>query len=177
MHYYGMAIIRPGSTLDDVMAPFWEGLEVEPHWEVMDDRLVRLLMPIYGVDTVEDFVGFENELSLSARLTDSGKVETWTTRNPYAKWDWYRQKGRMGNALPRIDGLFADRARASEIAWKKFRDTDVFIPFDVFTAEGLREVRSRFDWDEPSVEQREWMVNLGQIINPSCDVVVVDCHI
>ncbi len=110
MSHYTVAVFhRKDQSIDDLLAPYSENLEVEPYIRFTRDEAIDYAR--------ENYVGFENKSddecwSLVAayyeKTDDMGNV--YSTYNPKSKWDWYSIGGRWAGEL--ID---TDEARVGDI--------------------------------------------------------------
>ena len=133
MSHYAVAVFtKPnGKSLDELLAPYDENLEVEPYLYKTKEEALAVIAE------------YEDDHPEYKTLTDEEKIKRYfgvryfdedgnpmTTYNPNSKWDWYSIGGRCAGLLkakegkhgegsafhanPRIDGKF-DSARVGDI--------------------------------------------------------------
>lgn len=109
-HFVGIVFLDPESNLNNVLEPYWEGLEVPPYVsETREEVLSRIKKHLSEFNNTEN----EDFRILSIKLmqgtaSDEELLEWYkrqgvnldeegnelTTYNPDSKWDWYSVGGR-----------------------------------------------------------------------------------
>ncbi len=141
MSHFSVAVLaRDGQTVDELLAPYDENLEVEPYvWktraelekEFLDckekikkdpnSNLARIQystdpesqVDILGIDMLTFARWYYGKNSL---FDEEGNL--LTTRNPNSKWDWYTVGGRWWNLLITKQGNRTNVARIKDIDWE-----------------------------------------------------------
>ena len=98
MSHYAVAVIHDkNQNIDELLAPYWEELKVEPYVEYTRQEAID-----FAKKYIPDAEGKSDEAcwKLMARgreTDDEGNI--YSTRNPNAKWDWYDIGGRFYDVL------------------------------------------------------------------------------
>lgn len=132
-HYTVAVFTKEGQSVEDLLAPFDESIEVEPYVSQTKEEIIseskemkkrileRIKEPDYEVDgwereylsceTDEDFykAGIDYEEQYDE---DGGLLSTY---NPNSKWDWYSIGGRWSGLLKRKDGLRVDSCLVKDL--------------------------------------------------------------
>lgn len=115
MSHYSVAVIHTeGANIDEMLSPYWEELEVEPHLAYTRQEAIdwaRKYMPDYADKSDEECY---KVLAADYDNKDPETGNLYTTSNPNAKWDWYTVGGRWSNMLVTKDGR-EDTAKMSDV--------------------------------------------------------------
>lgn len=108
-HFRVLVCLKPGQDLEAALAPFDENLEVAPYreyeegepgdqwyWDKNTDGETATWPQVVGVWNAK-----YGESDGEMHLDDDGRAYTMSTRNPRAKWDWWKTGGRWP-ALMRV---------------------------------------------------------------------------
>jgi len=107
------------ATVESILEPYCEGLEVEPYWEAEDctwerqyyagdqftppDGQERLKPDATDEELVEFLNAYHDDEAIDGvgpfRVGEDGVIERRSTYNPDSKWDWYTTGGRWNGAL------------------------------------------------------------------------------
>jgi hypothetical protein len=118
MSHYAVAVFhRKNQDIDDLLAPYWEELDVDPYIDLTRDEAIA-----YGKANItdEEQSGKSDEEIwqivadwYGGKTDDDGNI--YSTYNPNSKWDWYEVGGRFSGMLKRKDGGDCDAAIVSDI--------------------------------------------------------------
>jgi hypothetical protein len=125
MSHYSVAVILPReasayeleSLVDEVLAPFQEGLEVEEYIGYTREDAEKIYFKYTGkklpkgeeyANIAEDFFG--------GRIDNQGNILSCS--NPQSKWDWYEVGGRWENTVKTKDSRLVNFARIKDIEFK-----------------------------------------------------------
>ena len=118
MSHFPVAVFHyEDQHVSDLLAPYNEKITVEPYIEYTRQEAINHAKECYGYDT-ESWT--DNECwSFIARNYASGMIDEegnlYSTRNPKAKWDWWKVGGRCVNALEKYDGTYTNEGRVKDI--------------------------------------------------------------
>lgn len=127
MSHYAVAVFtKEGQSLEELMEPFYEGIEVEPYIAKTKQEIIQeakelkesiskrleenKLEPsdwqqeILDCKTDEEF--YQANIYEDEEYDEEGN--RLSTYNPDSKWDWYEVGGRWSNMLTTIDGEKVD---------------------------------------------------------------------
>lgn len=128
MSHYAVAVFtKEGQSLEELMEPFYEGIEVEPYIAKTKQEIIQeakdlkesiskrleenKLEPsdwqqeILDCKTDEEF--YQANIYEDEEYDEEGN--RLSTYNPDSKWDWYEVGGRWSNMLTTIDGEKVDK--------------------------------------------------------------------
>lgn len=122
-HFTVVVVTATPDEVERVLAPYDENLEI-PHTEYIEpdelERAIKLYAehPEYSVDPTDPLAVLRayEEVEVQAEDGPDGTVlySRQSTRNPNAKWDWYRVGGRWGGFFQLKEGEQAPEADASD---------------------------------------------------------------
>lgn len=122
MSHYAVAVFHEADqSIDELLAPYDENLEVEPYVRFTREEAIQYARDNYKSykDATDDKCW---ECMAEGRDTDDdGNI--LTTYNPDSKWDWYQEGGRYSGLL-KVDGEEMDEARVGDIDFSM--DMDVY---------------------------------------------------
>jgi hypothetical protein len=97
--HFSVLVVGPDVHL--ALEPFCCEHEVEPYWQQLDQWSLGELIRRYGPAYSDaDLVEFAEEVELGRVRQDAeGLLQTLTTSNPDARWDWYEVGGRWEGLL------------------------------------------------------------------------------
>ena len=116
MSHYAIAVIHRGNQdVDELLEPYWEGLEVEPYVWKTKDELIKYGREYYSeTETMTDDECFRFMTdAMDKEIDEDGNV--YSTYNPDSKWDWYEEGGRFCNMLKLKGGATCDSARIADL--------------------------------------------------------------
>jgi hypothetical protein len=138
VHFCVLVAVGPDDSLDGMLEPYDEAIEVEPYWQLdhdLDDPTLdhsRVLQWIAKAEEKEqpfdewaqDVWGSPHKLANAAdepHDPDGRKVWSQVTWNPQGEWDWWTIGGRYSDRLMTdLDGP-CDEAKVSDLALNKMK--------------------------------------------------------
>jgi hypothetical protein len=129
MHYSGLVV---ATDLDEELEPFADYHKVARFRHFVDSDELQLMAKEYAVDP-SDLVALEKRLKEWREEeggVHEGRLFTWSTDNPQAKFDWYEVGGRFGAFLqlrePRIETRWFGlrRVRVSHVTRARKHEVD-----------------------------------------------------
>lgn len=129
MHYSCLVV---GTNVDEELEPFADYHRVEPYRHFLEPEEVVLMARHFGLQptNIEDLVGKLREWREEEGGVHEGRLFTWSTENPRAKFDWYEAGGRFGAFLrlrePRIESRWFGlrRQRVTHVTRARKQDID-----------------------------------------------------
>lgn len=133
MHYLLAVIHYKNQSIEDLMEPFYEGLQVEPHVIRTKAELIEkaknLKVSILKREATEKYNLTEWERRLISCKTDeefynalkdedslyNENGDELSTYNPYSKWDWYEIGGRWNHLLKTKNGIKTNSCYLKEL--------------------------------------------------------------
>ena len=113
MSHYAVAVIhRENQTIEELLAPYSENLEVEPYiWKTREEAIKC------GKKYFDENLTDDEYIKLVAdgnKVDEDGNI--YTTYNPKSKWDWYCIGGRFGGTLKsKVDNMHYNSLRIGDI--------------------------------------------------------------
>lgn len=103
-HYMVAVIHKPEQSVDELLAPYSENIEVDPYLKMTKEEVIKYVRENYSnVDELSDeecWKKYVDGWGIGADLVDSdGNI--YTTYNPKSKWDWWSYGGRFSGKLKR----------------------------------------------------------------------------
>ena len=119
-HYTVAVFTKENQTVDEMLEPFDENLEVAPYVRVTKEEYLK---------EIENYCNKDVELQKKfSNLSEQEKIEKWTgytnfdkhgnpltTYNPNSKWDWYSIGGRWSGLLKTKDGHRVDSCLVKDL--------------------------------------------------------------
>lgn len=120
-HFSVLVLHTKDDSFEDLLAPFNENLEVEPHLYIPHEKAVEEMEQALATlkpEIQEKYQLMSETDRLRAyfgRIIDE-EGNIWSTYNPQSRWDWYSVGGRWGkHPIPLKDGSSAVECPVSEI--------------------------------------------------------------
>lgn len=115
MSHFAVAVIhRDDQSVEELLAPYDENLEVEPYIEYTRDEAIAYAREHYLDKNASDEECYEY-------MADDYKVDTngnlLSTYNPKSKWDWWEPGGRFSGTLKNKDGNRIDEGRIKDLVF------------------------------------------------------------
>ncbi len=177
MSHFSVAVIhRADQSVDDLLAPFDEELEVDSYVRYTKEEAIQWVR-----DNIPSYANRRDETCYKLMASDHEVDEDGnilSTYNPNSQWDWYVIGGRWSEML-KVGDTYCDEAYISEIEF----DPD-FETYAVVTPDGEWHETAHMGWfgmDDGTQEQYDtWKSNYkSQFIDAYPDLImtIVDCHI
>lgn len=174
-----VALPTSDASLEDILAPFDENLEVAP----------------YGTQTIEEITGdklYQSWIAKNSHLSQEEALKQWlgeetefdalgrllSTYNPKSKWDWYEIGGRWDGYLTLKDGSTVNLAEVADLVPEAIKS-----PFAYIDLDGSWHEKGRMGWfgmAQDEAEQEVWdseYLKWIQDLPKDTVLVAVDCHI
>lgn len=104
MSHFTVAVFHKNNqSVDDLLAPYYEGLEVEPYiWKTREEAIeyAKQWYPDYCKDKSDEECW--KMLAEDSKTDEEGNI--YSTYNPDSKWDWYSFGGRWAGLLKTKEG-------------------------------------------------------------------------
>lgn len=188
MTHFNVLVIGPADRLAAQLAPFDEGLEVEPYFRSLDDWSLSGMRDSYGIAAdaspeaylphVQDWAGYPGEIV-------DGAVGYRTTYNPNAKWDYWQTV-----PIPLRSGRnrAASTVRKGDVDLTRFQvegsAVPPVIPVYAVLADGVWREPGRVGWfgsssatEDDVAAHTNWYVQFFTSLGDDTLLTVVDCHI
>lgn len=86
-------------SVEEVLAPYNEGLKAEPRKEYLDDDEIKSMKEHYKKETIEELVPLMGSWDGVDGGIEDGKLYRISTYNVDSHWDWYQIGGRWSGSL------------------------------------------------------------------------------
>ena len=120
-HFSVLVLHSSEDSIDDLLAPFDENLEVKPYLYIAHKDAVEEMEKNISMLSPEDQKKYKSMSETDRLKAYFGRIideegNIWSTSNPEARWDWYVAGGRWGkHPIPLKDGSSAVECPVSEI--------------------------------------------------------------
>ena len=111
MSHYSVAVFhRPDQSVEELLAPYSENLEVEPYIWLSREEAIAYARKHYKTEGKSDEECWQM-VAEDSRTDEDGNI--YSTYNPQSKWDWWYEGGRWcdmlnANGEPVDSGRFGD---------------------------------------------------------------------
>ena len=121
---HSLLIVVGGGNLDELMHPYWEGLEVDEYLVgEVDESDKQRIMRYYSNQDGVAYPTFDSCYEKHGkdwndnayRKGDDGVWRQYSRFNPNSKWDWYQVGGRWAGRIALKEG--AELIRPVEFSW------------------------------------------------------------
>lgn len=113
MSHFAVAVIhRDDQSVEELLAPYNENLEVEPYIEYTRDEAITYAREHYLSKDTPDDVCYEYMVDDYITDSDGNLLSTY---NPKSKWDWWESGGRFSGMLKNKDGNRIDEGRIKDL--------------------------------------------------------------
>ena len=113
MSHFAVAVIhRDDQSVEELLAPYNENLEVEPYIEYTRDEAIAYAREHYLDKNASDEECYEYMVD-DYIVDDNGNL--LSTYNPKSKWDWWEPGGRYSGLLKNKNGTPIDEGRIKDL--------------------------------------------------------------
>jgi len=183
-----VALPTSDASLEDILAPFDENLEVAPYGtqtieEITADKLYQSwILKVNAQRAQEGREAITQEEALKKWLGGDPEFDALgrllSTYNPKSKWDWYEIGGRWDGYLTLKDGSTVNLAEVADLVPEAIKS-----PFAYTDLDGSWHEKGRMGWfgmAQDEAEQEVWdseYLKWIQNLPEDTVLIAVDCHI